>query len=172
MPTERAGSMTLKGGPITLVGDEIKVGDKAPEFTTLEGLGAPVTLADLGDKIKVFSVVLSIDTPVCDAQTKRFNEEAADLGDDVAILTISVDLPFAAKRYCGAEGIDKIKVVSDYRDTSFGEAYGILIKEHRLLGRGIFVVDRDNTVKYVEYVHEITEHPNYDAALEAVRGLL
>lgn len=172
MAVERKGAVTLRGNPLTLVGNEIKVGDKAPDFTVYEGLGAPITLGDLKGKVKVFNVVLSIDTPVCDAQTRRFNEEAANLGEDVAILTISMDLPFAAKRYCGAAGIDKIKVVSDYKDASFGEAYGILIKEHRLLGRGIFVVDKDDNVRYAEYVREITEHPNYDAALAVVKSLI
>ena len=172
MAKERNGAVTLKGQPLTLVGEEIKPGDKAPDFTVYEGLGAPLTLADLAGKVKVFNVVLSIDTPVCDAQTKNFNEAAASLPEDVVILTVSMDLPFAAKRYCAAEGIDKVKVVSDYKDASFGEAYGILIKEHRLLARGVFVVDKDDVVRYAEYVPEITQHPNYDAALDALKGLV
>ncbi len=171
MSIERPGAVTMRGNPLTLVGEEIKVGDKAPNFTVLEGLGAPLTLDDLKDKVKVFNVVISIDTPVCDAQTKRFNEEAANLSDNVVILTVSMDLPFAEKRYCEGAGIDRVKLVSDYRDASFGEAYGVLIKEHRLLARAVFVVDRDNTVKYAEYVPEITGHPNYDAALEVIRQL-
>lgn len=172
MATERQGAVTLKGNPLTLLGAEIKVGDKAPDFTTLAALGSPVTLADLGDNIKVFNVVLSLDTPICDAQTRRFNEEAASLPDNVKILTVSMDLPFAAKRFCEAAGIENIKTVSDYKDASFGEAFGVLIKEHRLLARAIFVVDKDNTVKYVEYVPEVAEHPNYDDALSAIKGLL
>lgn len=171
MADERQGAVTLKGNALTLVGSEIKVGDQAPDFTVLEGLGAEVKLGDLGSKIKVFNVVLSIDTPVCDAQTQRFNSETANLPEDLEILTVSMDLPFAAKRYCGAAGIDSVRVVSDYRDASFGAAYGVLIKEHRLLCRAIFVVDKDNVVRYVEYVPEITDHPDYDGALEAIKAL-
>jgi len=171
MATERQGAVTLKGNPLTLVGDEVKVGDKAPDFTVFEGLGAPVTLGDLAGKVAVFNVVLSVDTPICDAQTRRFNEEAAGLGEDVEILTVSMDLPFRAKSYCEGAGIDRVKLVSDYRDASFGEAWGILIKEHRLLGRAIFVVDREGTVRYAEYVPEIAQHPDYDSALEAIKGL-
>lgn len=124
MAEERTGVVTLKGNPLTLIGPEVKVGDKAPDFSSLKGLGAPVTLADLEGKVKVFNVIISVDTPVCDVQTKRFNQEAANLGDDVEILTLSMDLPFALGRYCAAEGIDKVQTASDYKDASFGEAYG------------------------------------------------
>ena len=171
MAQERAGAITMRGNPVTLVGSEIKVGDKAPNFTSLEALGSPITLESFKGKVKVFNVIVSVDTPVCDAQTRRFNEEAAKLPGDVAILTLSMDLPFAQKRYCGAAGIDKVKTASDYRDASFGQAYGILIKEHRLLGRAIFVVDKNDTVQYVEYVKEVTQHPDYDSALAVVKKL-
>ncbi|HWP93268.1 MAG TPA: thiol peroxidase [Thermodesulfobacteriota bacterium] len=171
MAEERPGAVTMRGNPVTLIGPEIKVGDKAPKFTALKALGSPITLDDLKDKIKVFNVVVSVDTPVCDAQCRRFNEEAFKLPDDVEIYTVSMDLPFAQSRYCGAAGIDKVKNLSDYRDASFGEAYGVLIKEHRLLTRAIFVVDKNNTVQHAEYVKEVTEHPNYDAALAAVKKL-
>ncbi len=172
MAEERPNVVKMKGNPVTLLGHEIKVGEKAPDFTSLAGLGAPVGLKDLNDKVKVFNVIVSVDTPVCDVQTKRFNQEAAGLGDDVEIVTISMDLPFALKRYCAAEGIDKVRTLSDYQDASFGEAYGVLIKENRLLARAIFVVDKDNTVKYVEYVDDITHEPDYDSALSAVKESL
>jgi thioredoxin-dependent peroxiredoxin len=171
MAQERHGAVTMRGNPVTLVGPEIKVGDKAPSFNALEALGSPITLDSLKDKAKVFNVIVSVDTPVCDAQTRRFNEEAAKLPADVEILTVSMDLPFAQKRYCGAAGIDKVKTISDYRDASFGQAYGVLIKEHRLLARAVFVVDKNNTVQYTEYVKEVTQHPNYDAALSAIKKL-
>ena len=172
MAEERTGVVTLKGNPLTLIGSEIKVGDQAPDFSSLKGLGAPVTLADMDGKVKVFNVIISVDTPVCDVQTKKFNEEAANLGDDVEILTLSMDLPFALGRYCAAEGIDKVKTASDYKDASFGEAYGVLIKEHRLLARAIFVVDKDNVVRHVEYVPEVASEPNYEPAIAAVKESL
>ncbi len=172
MAEERTGVVTLKGNPLTLIGPEVKVGDKAPDFSSLKGLGAPVTLADLEGKVKVFNVIISVDTPVCDIQTKRFNQEAANLGDDVEILTLSMDLPFALGRYCAAEGIDKVQTASDYKDASFGEAYGVLIKEHRLLARALFVVDKDDIVRYAEYVPEVATEPNYDPAIAAVKESL
>jgi thiol peroxidase len=172
MAKERPNVVRMKGNPVTLLGNEVKVGDKAPDFTALAGLGAPVGLGDLRDKVKVFNVVLSVDTPVCDVQTKRFNKEAAGLGDGVEIVTLSMDLPFALKRYCAAEGIDKVKTLSDYQNASFGEAYGVLIKENRLLARSIFVVDKDDKVRHAEIVGEITQEPDYEAALKAVRESL
>ena len=167
----RNSAVKMRGNPLTLVGPEIKVGDTAPDFTVQKSLTEKLTLKDLNDKVKIFNVVLSIDTPVCDKQTRKFNEEAANLGDDVEIVTFSVDLPFALSRYCGAARIDKIKTVSDYKELSFGNAYGVLIDEFKLLTRAIFVVDKDNIIKYVEYVEEVTEEPNYDSALEVVRSL-
>lgn len=172
MSEERSNVVKMKGNPVTLVGHEVKVGQKAPDFTALEALGSPVGLGDLKGKVKVFNVVVSVDTPVCDVQTKRFNKEAANLGNDVEILTISMDLPFALKRYCAAEGIDKVRTLSDYQKASFGEAYGALIKENRLLARAIFVVDKDDNVKHVQYVGEITEEPDYESALSAVKKSL
>lgn len=172
MAEERTGVVTLKGNPMTLIGPEVKVGDKAPDFSSLEALGSPVGLGDLEGKVKVFNVVVSVDTPVCDVQTKRFNQEAAELGDDVEILTLSMDLPFALSRYCGAAGIDKVRTLSDYKDASFGEAYGVLIKEHRLLARAIFVVDKDDNVVYAQYVPEIATEPDYEPAINAVKEAL
>ncbi|MFJ7646009.1 thiol peroxidase [Lysinibacillus sp. NPDC097279] len=163
--------ITFKKGPVTLIGNEVKVGDQAPDFTVLANDLSPVSLKDSEGKIRLFSVVPSLDTGVCDAQTRRFNEEAANLGDNVVIYTVSVDLPFAQKRWCGAAGIDAVQTVSDHRDLSFGEAYGVYIKELRLLARAVFVVDADGKVTYVEYVPEATDHPNYEATIAAVKAL-
>ncbi|TXK86043.1 thiol peroxidase [Paenibacillus sp. N3.4] len=172
MAQERTGVATFKSNPITLVGPEVKVGDKAPDFTINKDLLNQVSLADYAGKVKLISVVPSLDTGVCDAQTRRFNEEAAGLGDNVAVLTISVDLPFAQSRWCGAAGIDKVVTLSDYKTKSFGEAYGVLIKELQLDMRSIFVIDANDTVQYVEYLGEMTEHPNYEAAVAAVKQLV
>jgi thiol peroxidase len=172
MAQERTGVATLKGNPITLVGPEVKVGDKAPDFKVNKNLMETASLADYAGKVKLISVVPSLDTGVCDAQTRRFNEEAAKLGDNVVVLTISVDLPFAQSRWCGAAGIDKVITLSDYKDHSFGQAYGVLIKEIKLDMRSIFVIDANNTVQYVEYLSEMTEHPNYENAVAAVKKLV
>ena len=171
MAEERKSTVTLKGNPLTLVGPELKVGDKAPDFTCVKGLGENVTINTFGDKVKVFNVIVSVDTPVCALQTKRFNQEAAKLPDDVEIVTVSMDLPFALGRYCGAEGIDKVQTISDHMNASFGENYGVLIKENRLLGRALFIADRDNTLKHVEYVGEISEEPDYDSALKVLNEI-
>lgn len=162
-------SITFKGNKVTLIGPDITVGDKAPDFTVLANDLTPVTLADSKGQVRLISVVPSLDTGVCDAQTRRFNEEAANL-PNVQILTVSVDLPFAQKRWCGAAGIDKVQTLSDHRDLSFGKAYGVAIEELRLLARAIFVVDSKDTVTYVEYVSEATNHPNYEAAIEAAKS--
>lgn len=172
MTQERTGAATFKGNPITLVGPELKAGDSAPDFVVSKNLLEETSLSDFAGKIKLISVVPSLDTGVCDAQTRRFNSEAAELGDDVVILTISTDLPFAQARWCGAAGIDRVITLSDHKDTSFGQAYGVLIKEFRLDMRSIFVVDKNNTLTYVEYLSEMTEHPNYEAAIAAVKELL
>lgn len=169
---ERKGIVTIKGNPLTLIGPEIMVGGKAPDFTTLDKELKPVGLKDFAGKIKVISVTPSLDTPVCDMQARRFNQEAAMMPDEVAILNISMDLPFAISRFCGAAGIDRVKALSDHREASFGAAYGVLTKELRLLARSIFIVDKDNTVKYVQIVPEMTNHPDYEKALEAVKRLL
>src|SRR5215472_3523671 len=168
---ERPGATTLRGNPMTLVGEELKTGQKAPDFKAIDNSLQPVTLSTTGAGVRIFSVVPSLDTPVCDIQTKRFNEEAGKL-PDVTMYTFSMDLPFAQKRWCGAMGVDHVKIVSDHRDASFGTAYGTLIKELRILSRAIFVVDKDNNVRHVEYVKEVGEHPNYDAALAAARSAL
>lgn len=164
-------NVTFKGNPIVLIGQELKVGDKAPEFTVLSNDLQEVHLANSANKIRLISVVPSIDTGVCSQQTRRFNEEAVALGNNVVVLTISVDLPFAQGRWCAAEGIKNVQTLSDHRDLSFGEAYGVVIQELRLLTRAVFVVDDNDIVQYVEYVDEATNHPNYDAAIEAVKRL-
>lgn len=161
-------SITFKGNPVTLLGNEVKVGEKAPDFKVLANDLSEVTLADSKGQVRLISVVPSIDTGVCDAQTRRFNEEASKLGN-VKILTVSVDLPFAQKRWCAAAGIENVQTVSDHRELSFGEAYGVAIQELRLLARAVFVVDSNDTVTYAEYVSEATDHPNYEAAIEAAK---
>ena len=169
---ERAGIITMKGNPLTLVGKELKVGDPAPDFEVLDNDLTPVRLSSYKGKICVVCSVPSLDTPVCDMETRRFNEEAGKLGADVRILTISMDLPFAQKRWCGAAGVDKVVTLSDHRDASFGTAYGVLIKELRLLGRAVFVLDREGTVQYIQIVKEVTDEPDYVAVLGAVNKLL
>ncbi|MEJ9281775.1 MULTISPECIES: thiol peroxidase [Ureibacillus] len=164
--------VTFKNNPVTLLGNEVKVGDIAPDFTVLANDLTPVTLKDSEGKIRLFATVPSLDTGVCDAETRRFNEEAAKLGEDVVVYTVSVDLPFAQKRWCGAAGIDRVVTVSDHKDLSFGKAYGVVIEELRLLARAVFVVDREGIVRYVEYVPETTNHPNYEAAINAVKELI
>jgi len=169
MAEERKGAVTMRGNPMTLVGPEIKPGQKAPAFT-LVGKGLqPASLDQFKGKVKIISTVPSLDTPVCDAETRRFNEEAAKLPGDVQILTVSMDLPFAQARWCGAAGVDKVTTLSDYRSAEFGQKYGALIKELHLLARAVFVVDKNDNVTYAEYVPEVANHPNYEAALEAAR---
>ena len=162
--------ITFKQNPITLIGNEVKVGDTAPDFTVLANDLSPVTLQDSKGKTRLISVVPSLDTGTCDTQTRKFNESAAELGEDVVILTVSNDLPFAQKRWCAAAGIESVQTLSDHRDLSFGKAYGVAIEELRLLTRSIFVVDSNDKVTYVEYVPEATEHPNYEKAIEAVKA--
>ncbi len=172
MAMERPNGTTFQGNPLTLIGPELRAGDKAPSFAVCTQELKPFTLADTKGKIRLFSAVPSLDTPVCDAETRRFNVEAAKLGDKVEIVTVSADLPFAQKRWCGAAGIDKVKVVSDYYDRSFSQSYGTLIKELHLSSRAIFVVDDKDTIRYVEYVPEVASHPDYERALAAVKALL
>jgi thioredoxin-dependent peroxiredoxin len=164
-------NVTFKGNPITLLGNEVKVGDVAPNFTVLANDLSPVTLDDLKGKVTVISVVPSIDTGVCDAQTRRFNEEAAQL-DGIQVLTISVDLPFAQKRWCGAAGIDKVQTLSDHRELSFGKAFGVAIEELRLLTRSVFVLNAAGEVVYAQYVSEATDHPDYEAPILAAKALV
>lgn len=162
----------MKGDPLTLVGNEVKVGDAAPDFEVLNENLELVRLSDFRGKVVVIVSVPSIDTPVCDLETRRFNEEAGKLGDDVVILGVSMDLPFAQKRWCGAAGVDRVKMLSDYKDASFGVSFGVLIKQLRLLARTIFIVNREGKVSYVQYVAETTEEPNYEEALTALKKLL
>ncbi len=169
---ERVGIITMMDNPLTLIGKELKVGDPAPDVEVLDNDLAPVSLSSFQGRICVVSSVPSLDTPVCDMETRRFNEEAGKLGEDVRILTISMDLPFAQKRWCGAAGVDKVVTLSDHREASFGKAYGVLIKELRLLARAVFVLDREGAIKYSRIVKEVTEEPDYDAVLEAVKSLL
>lgn len=167
---ERKNVITMKGNPLTLVGPELKAGDKAPSFTLTDKTMKPVTLADYAGKVKVISVTPSIDTPVCDLQATWFNEDTAEMGD-VYVLNVSMDLPFALSRYCAAKGFDKVATLSDHREASFGTAYGVLIKELRLLARAVFVVDRDDVIRYVEVVPEATDSIDYGKLLEAVKAL-
>lgn len=168
MAEKREAAITFKGVAKTLVGPEIKVGEQAPNFTVLANDLSPVTLEDSKGKVRLISVVPSVDTGVCDAQTRKFNEEASNL-EGVEVITVSMDLPFAQKRWCGAAGLENAKVYSDHREASFGTAYGVLIEDLRLLARAVFVVDSNDKVTYVEYVSEATNHPNYEAALEAAK---
>ena len=169
---KRTGVVTFAGNPIALLGKEVKVGDKAPAFTLLDnGLGEKI-LADYAGKVKVISVVPSLDTGVCDAQTRWFNQNVSKLGENVVVLTVSVDLPFAQKRWCGAAGIDQVETLSDHRDLSFGENYGFILEGLRLLSRGIVVIDKDDVVRYVEYVPEVTSAVNFDAAEAATKALV
>jgi thiol peroxidase len=169
---ERKAAVTLRGNPLTLVGKEIKAGANAPDVELLDNELKPVKISAFKGKVVVVSSVPSLDTPTCDMETRRFNTEAAKLGDDVVILTISTDLPFAQKRWCGAAGVDRVKTLSDHRDAAFGQAYGVLIKELRLLARSIFVVDRSGVVQYVQHVKEVAQEPDYGAVIEAVRKLI
>jgi thiol peroxidase len=159
----------MRGNPLTLVGPELKPGDAAPDFNLVDGSLKPVTLKDTGNQVRIISVIPSLDTPVCDAQTKRFNEEAAKL-PGVDIITVSMDLPFAQKRWCGAFGVDKVKMLSDHKEASFGSNYGTLIKDLRIESRAIFVIDRNNQIRHAEYVKEVADFPNYEAALSAARS--
>jgi len=161
----------MKGTPLTLTGPEIKVGDKAPAFTVLDQELKEVSLKDFTGKIKVISVTPSLDTPVCDMQARRFNQEAAQLGPDVVVLNISMDLPFAISRFCTIAGINKVIALSDHRDASFGVAYGVLIKELRLLARSIFVLDKEDIIRYKEIVPELTNPPDFVIAVDIAKKL-
>jgi thiol peroxidase len=169
---KRSGAITMKGNPLTLVGRELKVGDSAPEFELLDNDLSPVKFSSFRGKICVICSVPSLDTPVCDMETRRFNEEAAKLGKDVQIITISMDLPFAQKRWCGAAGVDRLITLSDHREEGFGNAYGVLVKELRLLARSVFVVDREGVIRFIQLVKELTEEPDYEAVLNAVNKLI
>lgn len=169
---ERSAAVSMHGNPLTLVGKELSVGDSAPDLELLDNDLNPIKLSSFQGKICVISAVPSLDTPVCDMETRRFNEAAGQLGDNVVILTISVDLPFAQKRWCGAAGVENVVTLSDHRDTAFGTAFGVLIKELRLLGRSIFILDQNGSIQYIQNVKELSEEPDYDAVLEAVQKLV
>jgi len=169
--TPREGKVTMKGDPLWLTGQEVAVGQRAPDFVAVDGELHEVAFYSLPEKVYVLSSVPSLDTGVCSAQTHRFNSEAEKLGEDVEIITLSMDLPFAQKRWCGAEGVENVRVLSDHRGASFGIAYGVLIDELRLLSSAVFVVDKERVLRYVQIVDEITQEPNYDAVLQAVRAL-
>jgi thioredoxin-dependent peroxiredoxin len=159
-------TVTMAGNPLTLVGNALKVGDKAPDFTVVDNSLARTGLSAYKGRVVVISTVPSLDTPVCDVETRRFNVEAGKLGDDVTVLTISMDLPFAQKRWCGAAGVSHVTTLSDHMDANFGLAYGVLIKDLRLLARAVFVIDRDNTIRHIEIVSEIRKEPDYEACLK------
>jgi thiol peroxidase len=165
-------SVTFKGNPLTLVGDEVQVGQSAPDFELTNGSLEAVTLADLQGKPTLISVVPSLDTPVCQVQTKRFNEEIAAIGDQINAVTVSLDLPFAQGRFCEGEGVENMQSLSDYKDRSFGTNWGILIDELKLLARGVFVLDAQGTVVHAETVAEVVDEPDYRSALEAIQQLL
>ncbi|MFC1836666.1 thiol peroxidase [Thermodesulfobacteriota bacterium] len=169
---EREGIITMKGNPLTLQGEEVKVGDEAPNFTAVANDLSEVEVSSFKGKVCIISVVPSLDTPVCDTSTRRFNEEAGNLGSDVVILTISMDLPFAQARWCGAAGVDAVTTLSDHRYAAFGSAYGLLIKGLRLLARAVIVVDREGKIQYLQLVKEVAEEPDYEAALAAAKKLV
>jgi len=168
---ERPGAIIMKGNPLTLVGREVQVGEKAPDFEVIANDLSLFRFSSLKGKVAIICAVPSLDTPTCNIETRWFNEEAARLGPDVEILTISMDLPFAQKRWCGAAGVDRVKTYSDHRDAAFGMAYGVLIKELRLLARAVFLVDKGGVVRYVQLVKELSKEPNYDEVLQAVGKL-
>ena len=169
---ERSGLVTVGGNPVTLVGQEVKEGDAAPDFTVIGNEMEEVRFSSYRGKVCVICSVGSLDTPTCDVETRRFNNEASNLGDDVVILTISMDLPFAQKRWCGAAGIDKVITLSDHRDADFGISYGMLTKESRLLARAVFVIDRMGIVRYIQLVNEIADEPVYDEVIAAVNKVV
>jgi thiol peroxidase len=169
---EHSDIVTVGGKPVTLVGQEVKEGDVAPNFKVIGNDLEAVQFSSYRGKVCIICSVGSLDTPTCDVETRKFNTEAGNLGDDVVILTVSMDLPFAQKRWCGAAGIDKVVTLSDRRDAEFGNAYGVLTKESRLLARAVFVVDRDGIVRYVQIVKELANEPDYDAVISAVKNIL
>jgi len=166
---ERVGLVTMRGNPLTLIGNEVRMGETAPDFVGLSPDLTPIMLSSYRNKLCIISSVPSLDTPVCDIETRKFNEEASKLGDKIQILTISMDLPFAQKRWCGAAGVNKIQTLSDHRDAQFGLAYGVLIKELRLLARAVFLVDQKGTLQYMQLVKEIANEPNYEEIWSALK---
>ena len=169
---ERTGLVTFGGMPVTLVGPELKIGDDAPDVEVTDNDLKPVKLSTFKGKVAIVSAVASLDTSVCDVETRRFNQEAGKLGDDVVVLTISMDLPFTQKRWCGAAGVESVKTFSDHRTAAFGQAWGVLMKELRVLARAVFVVDREGDIRYIELMKEVGTEPDYDAALKVVKELI
>jgi thiol peroxidase len=169
---EYPNAVTLHGNPMTLVGDPVQVGGTAPDATLIDNEMKPVSLSSYRGKVVILATVPSLDTPVCDMETRRFNSEATKLSDDVVILTVSMDLPFAQKRWCGAAGVDRVVTLSDHREAALGRAYGLLIKELRLLGRAVLVLDRDGVVRHRQLVKEVGDEPDYEAALAAAKSLV
>ncbi len=169
---ERNDFVTFAGNQVALLGNALKVGDKAPDFKAIDKNLKEIKLSDFDGKIKIISVAPSLDTTVCNLQAIRFNEEAAKLPPDVVIINITVDLPFAISRFCSATGVDRIKVLSDHRDVSFGNAYGVLMKGPRLLSRAVFIVDRKNIIQYIQIVKEVSQHPDYDSVLLEIKKLI
>jgi thiol peroxidase len=169
---EHKAKITMHGNPLTLVGSELKPGDAAPDVELFDNDLNKVSLSSFKGKVCVVSTVPSLDTPVCDMETRRFNQEAAGFGPDVVVVTVSMDLPFAQKRWCGAAGIDQVTTLSDYYDASFGQAYGVLIKELKLLARAIFILDRNGIIQYIQLVKEVAEEPDYNAVIDAVQKLI
>jgi len=169
---ERTGIITAGGKPLPLLGNEVNVGDKAPDFVVIANDMSPVKFSSFRGKVCIIASVPSLDTSVCDIETRRFNVEAGKLGSEVVILTISMDLPFAQKRWCGAAGVDKVQTLSDHREANFGTAYGVLVKETRLLARAVFVVDKTGVIRYIQVVSDISKEPDYQTVLNAVRKLM
>lgn len=169
---ERRGLVKFQGAPLTLEGIELNVGDRAPDFVVLDNDLNLTGLKNFEGKVKILSVTPSLDTPVCDMQARRFNEEAAKLSSDIVVLNISMDLPFALSRFCATAGIDKVKTFSDHKEASFGNAYGVMIKELRLLARSIFVIDKQDIIRYIQIVPEVTEQPDYEKAIEAAKKIV
>ena len=168
---ERTGIVTMRGNPLTLVGNQVKVGDAAPDFVVIDNNLASVRFSSYRGKTCIISSVPSLDTPVCDTETRKFNGEASRLGPQISMLTISMDLPFAQKRWCGAAGVDRIQTLSDYRYASFGTAFGVLIKELRLLARAVFLVDQKGIIRYIQLVKEVTTEPDYQAIWDALKKM-
>lgn len=168
---ERKGIITFQGNPLTLIGPELKVGDRAPDFVLLDGELKEFRLKDAAGMVKVISVTPSLDTPVCDMQARRFNQEASRLGPDIIVMNVSMDLPFAISRFCAAAGIERVRAFSDHREATFGNAYGVLIKELRLLARAVFIIDKKDIIQYREIVPEITDLPDFDTALNGINRI-
>jgi thiol peroxidase len=169
---ERSAAVSIHGNPLSLVGKELSIGDPAPDAELLDNSSNPVKISSFQGKVCVILSVPSLDTPVCDMETRRFNEAAGKLGSDVVILTVSMDLPFAQKRWCGAAGVERVITLSDHRDASFGKAFGVLIKELRLLARSIFILDRNSIIQYIQNVKELSQEPDYDAVIKAVQKIV